>query len=602
MKIYKNISFYIVLVLIAILVASLIGTSDTPEKMVYSQFLNQIEEGNVQQVDIEIYTATVELKSPIMGDQYIFEVDYGSSDMLQETLEEARAGQSDLVINIIPDKPAPWWLSLIPSLILVGLFIVFWFFIMQQSQGGQNRAMSFGKSKARLLTDKDKKKTFLDVAGAEEEKKELEEVVDFLKTPEKYIKLGARIPKGVLLVGPPGTGKTLLAKAVAGEAGVPFFSISGSDFVEMFVGVGASRVRDLFKQAKENSPCIVFIDEIDAVGRHRGAGMGGGNDEREQTLNQLLAEMDGFGVNEGIIIMAATNRPDILDPALQRPGRFDRKVTVNYPDTKGRTEILKIYAKGKPIEEDVDLENIAKITPMFTGADLENVMNEAAILAARDNLEKISEVLIKEAIFKVTMGPEKKSRTVNPIERKLTAYHEAGHAITTKTVSTTAKVDRVSIIPVGQAGGYTSFRPNEDKYFYTKGQLLEEIMSLLGGRAAEEIALGEISTGAANDLKRANQIARSMIVKYGMSEKLENIVFDQQEEVFIGRDYGHVKNYSEELASMIDKEIQSIITDSYKKVKAIIKEKLELVTRLAETLLEKEKVEEDEFEAIYAGT
>jgi len=602
LKIYKNISFYIVLVLIAILVASLIGTSDTPEKMVYSQFLNQIEEGNVQQVDIEIYTATVELKSPIMGDQYIFEVDYGSSDMLQETLEEARAGQSDLVINIIPDKPAPWWLSLIPSLILVGLFIVFWFFIMQQSQGGQNRAMSFGKSKARLLTDKDKKKTFLDVAGAEEEKKELEEVVDFLKTPEKYIKLGARIPKGVLLVGPPGTGKTLLAKAVAGEAGVPFFSISGSDFVEMFVGVGASRVRDLFKQAKENSPCIVFIDEIDAVGRHRGAGMGGGNDEREQTLNQLLAEMDGFGVNEGIIIMAATNRPDILDPALQRPGRFDRKVTVNYPDTKGRTEILKIYAKGKPIEEDVDLENIAKITPMFTGADLENVMNEAAILAARDNLEKISEVLIKEAIFKVTMGPEKKSRTVNPIERKLTAYHEAGHAITTKTVSTTAKVDRVSIIPVGQAGGYTSFRPNEDKYFYTKGQLLEEIMSLLGGRAAEEIALGEISTGAANDLKRANQIARSMIVKYGMSEKLENIVFDQQEEVFIGRDYGHVKNYSEELASMIDKEIQSIITDSYKKVKAIIKEKLELVTRLAETLLEKEKVEEDEFEAIYAGT
>lgn len=444
MKIYKNISFYIVLVLIAILVASLIGTGDTPEKMLYSDFLNEIEQGNVRRVDIETYTATVELKAPVDGDQYIFEVDYRSSDMLQETLESARLEQSDLVINPIPDKPAPWWLSLIPSLILVGLFIVFWFFIMQQSQGGQNRAMSFGKSKARMVTDKDKKKTFLDVAGAKEEKKELEEVVDFLKTPEKYIKLGARIPKGVLLVGPPGTGKTLLAKAVAGEAGVPFFSISGSDFVEMFVGVGASRVRDLFKQAKENSPCIVFIDEIDAVGRHRGAGLGGGNDEREQTLNQLLAEMDGFGVNEGIIIMAATNRPDILDPALQRPGRFDRKVTVNYPDTQGRTEILKIYAKGKPIEEDVDLENIAKITPMFTGADLENVMNEAAILAARGDLDKISEVLIKEAIFKVTMGPEKKSRTVNPIERKLTAYHEAGHAITTKSVSTTAKVDRVS--------------------------------------------------------------------------------------------------------------------------------------------------------------
>lgn len=601
MKIYKNISFYIVLVLIAILVASLIGTNETPENLVYSQFLDQVYKGNVQKVDVEIYTATIELKAPIKGDKYIFLVDYGSSDMLQETLEAAQLEQPDLEINFIPDRPAPWWLSLLPSLLLVGLFIVFWFFIMQQSQGGQNKAMSFGKSKARLVTDKDKKKTFLDVAGADEEKRELEEVVDFLKTPEKYIKLGARIPKGVLLVGPPGTGKTLLAKAVAGEAGVPFFSISGSDFVEMFVGVGASRVRDLFKQAKENSPCIVFIDEIDAVGRHRGAGMGGGNDEREQTLNQLLAEMDGFGVNEGIIIMAATNRPDILDPALQRPGRFDRKVTVNYPDTNGRTEILKIHSKGKPLAEGVDLENIAKITPMFTGADLENVMNEAAILTARDNLEEITEVIIKEAIFKVTMGPEKKSRTVNPIERKLTAYHEAGHAITTKTVSSTTKVDRVSIIPVGQAGGYTSFRPNEDKYFYTKNQLIEEIMSLLGGRAAEEIALGEISTGASNDLQRANQIARSMIVKYGMSEKLENIVFDQQEEVFIGRDYGHVKNYSEELAAMIDNEIQLIIKDAYKKVKTIIKEKINILTKLAETLLEKEKVEEAEFDAIYSG-
>ncbi len=601
MKIYKNISFYIVLVLIAILVASLMGTNEVPDKMVYSQFLNQIEKGNVSKVDIEIYTATVELRTSIFGDQYTFLVDYGSVEMLQETLEAAQIKQPDLEINFIPDKPAPWWLSLIPSLILVGLFIVFWFFIMQQSQGGQNRAMSFGKSKAKLVTDKDKKKTFLDVAGAYEEKKELEEIVDFLKTPEKYIKLGARIPKGVLLVGPPGTGKTLLAKAVAGEASVPFFSISGSDFVEMFVGVGASRVRDLFKQAKENSPCIIFIDEIDAVGRHRGAGLGGGNDEREQTLNQLLAEMDGFGVNEGIIIMAATNRPDILDPALLRPGRFDRKVTVSYPDTKGREEILEIYAKNKPIEEDVNLGNIAKITPMFTGADLENVMNEAAILAARGNLEKISEVLIKEAIFKVTMGPEKKSRTVNPIERKLTAYHEAGHAITTKAVSTTSKVDRVSIIPVGEAGGYTSSRPNEDKYFYTKGQLIEEIMTLLGGRAAEEIALGEISTGASNDLKRANQIARDMIVKYGMSKTLENIVFDQQEEVFIGRDYGHVKNYSEELASLIDKEIQMIISDSYKKVKNIIKDKIDILTKLAETLLEKEKIEEDEFETIYAG-
>ena len=600
MKYFKNLSFYIILLVIILVVVAVVSTSNTVEPLSYSQFLDQLDKGNVESVTVDVYSAKVELKEPILGDQYSFIVDIGSIEKIQDTLEGRQLVQPDIEFTFEADRPN-WFASMIPSLILIGLFIVFWFFIMRQAQGGQNKAMSFGKSKARLASDKDKKKTFLDVAGADEEKEELEEVVDFLKQPEKYIKLGARIPKGVLLIGPPGTGKTLLAKAVAGEAGVPFFSISGSDFVEMFVGVGASRVRDLFKQAKENSPCIIFIDEIDAVGRHRGAGLGGGNDEREQTLNQLLAEMDGFGVNEGIIIMAATNRPDILDPALQRPGRFDRKVTVNYPDTKGREEILKIHAKGKPLSEDIDLANIAKITPMFTGADLENVMNEAAILAARQNLEKIGEIEIKEAIFKVTMGPEKKSRTVNPIERKLTAYHEAGHAIATRAVSSTAKVDRVSIIPVGQAGGYTSFRPNEDKYFYTKGQLKEEIMTLLGGRAAEELALGEISTGASNDLSRANQIARSMITRYGMSEKLENIVFDQQEEVFIGRDYGHVKNYSEELASMIDKEIQAIMTEAYKKVKEIINEKMEILNVLAEKLLEKEKVEEDEFERIYSG-
>ncbi len=600
MKYFKNLSFYIILLVIILVVVAVVSTTSTVEPLLYSQFLDQLEKGNVESVTVDVYSAQIELKEPILGDQYSFIVDIGSIEKIQDTLEAAQLAQPDLDFTFEADRPN-WFASMIPSLILIGLFIVFWFFIMRQAQGGQNKAMSFGKSKARLVTDKDKKKTFLDVAGADEEKEELEEVVDFLKQPEKYIKLGARIPKGVLLIGPPGTGKTLLAKAVAGEAGVPFFSISGSDFVEMFVGVGASRVRDLFKQAKENSPCIIFIDEIDAVGRHRGAGMGGGNDEREQTLNQLLAEMDGFGVNEGIIIMAATNRPDILDPALQRPGRFDRKVTVNYPDTKGREEILKIHSKGKPLAEDVQLVNIAKITPMFTGADLENVMNEAAILAARQNLETISEIEIKEAIFKVTMGPEKKSRTVNPIERKLTAYHEAGHAITTKAVSSTSKVDRVSIIPVGQAGGYTSFRPNEDKYFFTKGQLKEEIMTLLGGRAAEEIALGEISTGASNDLQRANQIARNMITRYGMSEKLENIVFDSQEEVFIGRDYGHVKNYSEELAALIDTEIQTIMKEAYKKVKEIINEKMDILTVLAETLLEKEKVEEDEFERIYSG-
>lgn len=601
MKYFKNLSFYIILFVIVLLAVTILTNNDVEEPLVYSQFLNQLEKGNVRKVDVDVYSASVQLKSPILGEQYVFIVDIGSAEKLQETLEEARLTQEDLEFSFIPDTPSPWWVALIPSLILVGLFIVFWFFIMKQSQGGTNKAMSFGKSKARLVDDKDKKKTFLDVAGADEEKRELEEIVDFLKKPEKYIKLGARIPKGVLLVGPPGTGKTLLAKAVAGEANVPFFAISGSDFVEMFVGVGASRVRDLFKQAKENTPCIIFIDEIDAVGRHRGAGLGGGNDEREQTLNQLLAEMDGFGVNEGIILMAATNRPDILDPALLRPGRFDRKITVGYPDMKGREEILKIYSKGKPLSDDIDLSSIAKLTPMFTGADLENVMNEAAILTARLNHEKISNTEIRESIFKVTMGSEKKSRTINPIERKLTAYHEAGHAIATKSVSTTAKVDRVSIIPIGQAGGYTSFRPNEDKYFYTKSQLLEEIMSLLGGRAAEELALGEISTGAANDLKRANQIARDMIVKYGMSKKLENIVFDQQDEIFIGRDYGHVKNYSEKLASLVDEEIQRIISDSYKNVKKIITEKMEVLVRLAEALLDKEKIEEDEFERIYEG-
>ncbi len=601
MKYFKNLSFYIILFVIVLLAVALFSNDNQIEPLAYSQFLEQLEKGNVESVEVDEYSALVELKTPILGNQYNFTVDVVNTDKIQETLERTREAQPDLEFNFISEKPSPWWVSLIPSLILVGLFIVFWFFIMKQSQGGTNRAMSFGKSKASLVADKDKKKTFLDVAGADEEKKELEEVVDFLKHPGKYIKLGARIPKGVLLVGPPGTGKTLLAKAVSGEAGVPFFSISGSDFVEMFVGVGASRVRDLFKQAKENSPCIVFIDEIDAVGRHRGAGMGGGNDEREQTLNQLLSEMDGFGVNEGIIVMAATNRPDILDPALQRPGRFDRKITVNFPDAEGRKAILEIHSKDKPLAEDVDLENVARLTPMFTGADLENLMNEAAILTARENKEEITAVEIKEAIFKVTMGPEKKSRRVNEIERKLTAYHEAGHAIATKTVSTTTKVDRVSIIPVGQAGGYTSFRPNEDKYFYTREQLMEEIISLLGGRAAEELALGQISTGAANDLQRANQIARSMIVKYGMSIGMENIVFDQNEEVFLGRDYGHVKNYSEEIAARIDKEIYTIMSEAYKRVKDILRGKMDVLKILAETLLEKEKVEEEEFERIYSG-
>lgn len=462
--------------------------------------------------------------------------------------------------------------------------------------------MSFGKSRARISTDDKKKVMFEDVAGADEEKEELREIVEFLKSPKKFIELGARIPKGVLLVGPPGTGKTLLAKAVSGEAGVPFFSISGSDFVEMFVGVGASRVRDLFEQAKKSAPCIVFIDEIDAVGRHRGAGLGGGHDEREQTLNQLLVEMDGFGINEGVIILAATNRPDILDPALLRPGRFDRRVFVGLPDIKGREQILKVHAKGKPLGSDVMLAELAKSTPGFTGADLENLLNEAALLAARKNKKRIETEDIKEATFKVVVGPEKKSRVMTEKEKKLTAYHEAGHAIAVKVASSTDKVDRVSIIPSGRAGGYTAHKPDEDKTYQTKGQLMEEIIIAMGGRAAEDIVLGEISTGASTDLKHANSIARSMIIKFGMSEKLGNMVFDENDEIFIGRDFGHTRSYSEEVAALIDNEVKNLIDSAYGKTVSILKEHINTLHRIAEALLEKEKLEGQEFEALFAGT
>ena len=443
---------------------------------------------------------------------------------------------------------------------------------------------------------------FEDVAGADEEKEELKEVVDFLKDPRKFVELGARIPKGVLLVGPPGTGKTLLGKAVAGEAGVPFFSISGSDFVEMFVGVGASRVRDLFEQAKKNAPCIVFIDEIDAVGRHRGAGMGGGHDEREQTLNQLLVEMDGFGVNEGVIILAATNRPDILDPALMRPGRFDRRVTVSYPDVKGREAILRVHSKGKPFSLDVDLKEIAKITPMFTGADLENLLNEAALLAARGNKKSIAMEEIKEAVFKVMVGPEKRSRVMNEAEKKLTAYHEAGHALAIRLASTTDKVDRVSIIPSGRAGGYTVHKPDEDISYQTKGHLLESIVVALGGRAAEDLVLGEISTGAYGDLKQANNVARSMITKYGMSEELGNLFFgDENDEVFLGKSYGHMHSYSEDVSAKIDAEVKKIIDSSYVRVKGLLTEHMDKLHTVAKALLEKERLEGAEFEEIFVN-
>lgn len=604
MKYFKGLSLYIVIFVVALFILTLYTSSGKPAELSYTEMLSHINNSNVQSIILKGDEATVELvnaNKDTKNKTYIVYI--SSTDSFTEMVTEAyNKGQiKDFRVERPPS--APWWVAILPTVGLIVVFVIFWVFFLQQSQGGGgNRVMSFGKSRAKVNTDDKKKVTFDDVAGADEEKEELKEIVEFLKSPKKFIELGARIPKGVLLVGPPGTGKTLLAKAVSGEAGVPFFSISGSDFVEMFVGVGASRVRDLFEQAKKNAPCIVFIDEIDAVGRHRGAGMGGGHDEREQTLNQLLVEMDGFGVNEGVIILAATNRPDILDPALLRPGRFDRRVFVGLPDIKGREAILKVHSKGKPLASDVKLEELAKSTPGFTGADLENLLNEAALLAARKNKKRIDMDDIKEATFKVVVGPEKKSRVMSDQEKKLTAYHEAGHAIAVKVASTTDKVDRVSIIPSGRAGGYTAHKPDEDKSYHTKAQLMEEIIIAMGGRAAEDLVLGEISTGASNDLKHANSVARSMITKFGMSEKLSNMVFDENDEIFIGRDFGHTKEYSEEIAAVIDKEVKHLIDTAYEKTKLILNENLNILHKIAETLLEKEKLEGAEFESLFAGT
>lgn len=603
MKYLKGISFYIVLFVIILAVLTILQGSDNPAEMNYSDLVKDIQTPNkVDTIVLEGNKATVQMVSGTSEKQkyLVYVPDVGN--FMGEVITPAINNKNIITFRNQPPPTAPWWVAILPTVGLIVIFILFWVFFLQQSQGGGgNRVMSFGKSRAKMTIDDKRKITFDDVAGADEEKEELKEIVDFLKSPKKFVELGARIPKGVLLVGPPGTGKTLLAKAVSGEAGVPFFSISGSDFVEMFVGVGASRVRDLFDQAKKNSPCIVFIDEIDAVGRHRGAGLGGGHDEREQTLNQLLVEMDGFGVNEGVIILAATNRPDILDPALLRPGRFDRRVVVGLPDIKGREEILKVHARGKPLGSDVKLDELAKSTSGFTGADLENLLNEAALLAARKDKKRISMEEVKEATFKVVMGPEKKSRVMNEKEKKLTAYHEAGHAIAVKIASSTDKVDRISIIPSGMAGGYTSFRPEEDKSYQTKSQLVESIVISLGGRAAEELVLGEISTGAYSDLKHANNVARNMVTKYGMSETLENLIFGgDNDEVFIGRDFGHTRNYSEEVAAEIDKEVKSIISGAYERTVSILKENMDKLHNLANALLEKEKLEGSEFEEIFA--
>lgn len=504
-----------------------------------------------------------------------------------------------------PPTSVPVWLNFLPSLLLILVVVVFWAMFMNQSSGGGGGGrgvMNFGKSRAKMATPDKKKVTFNDVAGADEEKAELEEVVDFLKTPKKYIEVGARIPKGILLVGPPGTGKTLLAKAVAGEAGVPFFSISGSDFVEMFVGVGASRVRDLFEQAKKNAPCIIFIDEIDAVGRQRGAGLGGGHDEREQTLNQLLVEMDGFGVNEGIIMVAATNRPDILDPALLRAGRFDRQIVVGAPDVKGREEILKVHSKNKPLSSEVKLDILAKRTPGFTGADLENLLNESALLTVRNRKKVIDMVELEEAITRVIAGPEKKSRVISDKDKRLTAYHEAGHAVVSKYLPNSYAVHEISIIPRGMAGGYTLHLPDEDTSYTSRSKLKDEMVGLLGGRVAEAIILKEISTGAKNDIDRTTSIAKKMVMEYGMSDVLGPISFGKDDsEVFLGRDIGRARDFSDEVASTIDREIRGLITEAYQRAEKILNENIDKLHDVAKALLEKEKLTAEEFNAIMEG-
>ncbi len=598
-KFIRGISFYALILIIIIMFISFFQNIEaSKDRLSYSKLISMIENGKITELSISDQegTATITGKTT---DGKRFEAN-GYTAAFSKRVEDL-VDQNKLTVNYEPKSQSSTWLSILPTIGLIVILIVFFFILTQQTQGGGNRVMSFGKSKAKLHTDDKKKVTFGDVAGADEEKEELGEIVDFLKSPRRFIELGARIPKGVLLVGPPGTGKTYLAKAVAGEAGVPFFSISGSDFVEMFVGVGASRVRDLFEQAKKNSPCIIFIDEIDAVGRQRGAGLGGGHDEREQTLNQLLVEMDGFSINEGIIIIAATNRPDILDPALLRPGRFDRQITVGIPDVKAREEILKIHARNKPLAVDVELSTLAKTTPGFTPADLENVMNESALLAARRNKRKIENQDISEAVIRVIAGPEKKSKVISDHERKLTAYHEAGHAVIQKLMPGADPVHQVSIIPRGRAGGYTLYLPKEDKSYHSKTELEQRIVTALGGRVAEKLILNDISTGASSDIESATGIARRMVTVFGMSEKLGPMTFgSDHDEVFIGRDLGRSRNYSEEVAAMIDSEIMALIDEGYKKAEALLKEHVEKLHAVAQALLEKEKLEEAEFEAIFA--
>ena len=594
-RVFKNLSIYLLIVVLA--VAIIKYTSPTQQQVAelkINEIYTAIERKEIKDVVIQPDDQVAHITGKFKGKDF---TSVSSVHEISDLGNKLRENKIDYKYQ--PQPKPPWWTNLfinfLPILLLIGIV----FFMLNQTQGGGSRVMSFGKSRARLHSDDKKRVTFEDVAGADEVKEELEEVVEFLKHPKKFNELGAKIPKGVLLYGPPGTGKTLLARAVAGEAGVPFFSISGSDFVEMFVGVGASRVRDLFEQAKKNPPCIVFIDEIDAVGRQRGAGLGGGHDEREQTLNQLLVEMDGFSPNEGIIIIAATNRPDILDPALLRPGRFDRQIVVDVPDITGRKEILQVHIKGKPLANDVDLGVLARRSPGFTGADLANMVNEAALLAARHNKKQIGMIELEDAIERVVAGPEKKSKVISDKEKKLVSYHEAGHALVGTLLPDNDPVHKVSIIPRGRAGGYTLILPTEDRYYRTKSMLLDEIVVLMGGRVAESLVLGDVSTGAQNDLERATSIARRMIMEYGMSEEIGPLTLGKKtEQVFLGRDIARDRNYSEEVAYAIDMEVRKIIEDSYKNAERLLKENIDKLHLVANTLMDKETLDSDEFTAL----
>ena len=593
----KTLAMWLIIGIIFIVVVTNIIDSSNND-MSYSELITKIQNGEIKEIEIQANGKEAYVTTKANSAQKKVNIPNQESFMnyIQDNLT---AGE--FILNEKSESIFITILSLLSPFGIVIVLFVFWFLLMSQGQNGGNKTMSFGKSKARLMTPADKNKiTFEDVAGVDEEKEELEEIVEFLKSPKKFTDMGARIPKGVLLVGHPGTGKTLLAKAVAGEAGVPFFIISGSDFVEMFVGVGASRVRDLFEQAKKNAPCIIFIDEIDAVGRQRGAGLGGGHDEREQTLNQLLVEMDGFGTNEGVIVLAATNRPDVLDKALLRPGRFDRQIVVPSPDVRAREQILEVHARKKKLADDVELKTIAKNTSGFSGADLENVLNEAALLAARRNKKEIGMTEIEDAMIKVTMGPEKKTRVRSEKENKLVAYHEAGHAVVSRFLPSQDPVHQISIVPRGMAGGYTMYRPTEDKSFMSKSEMEETIVSLLGGRVAESLILNDISTGASNDIERASKIARDMVTRYGMSDRLGTITFGtNQEEVFLGRDFNQQRNFGEETAALIDEEVKKIIDKAYKTAEYILSQNIDKLNIVAEILLEKEKIDGEEFNAIF---